>query len=110
METISGATVLCVDDYMKPFLKNPPDHFILQFRTNDMSSKNLPLIDNSRKIKAKHLNKFKLHLTKYGSRVFRSIIYLKFSIDNLKQVIQTLMLNSAILSVILLPKNTMSES
>ena len=41
METISGATVLCVDDYMKPFLKNPPDHLILQFRTNDMSSKNL---------------------------------------------------------------------
>ena len=39
--------------------------------------KNIFLIDNPRKIKAKHLNKFKLHLTKYGSRVFRSIIYLK---------------------------------
>ena len=46
METISGATVSCVDDYMKPFLKNPPDHFILQFRTNDMSSKNLPWVVN----------------------------------------------------------------
>ena len=31
--------------------------------------KNIFLIDNSRKIKAQHLNKGKLHLTKYGSRV-----------------------------------------
>ena len=31
--------------------------------------KNIFLIDNSRKIKAQHLNKGKLHLTKYGSRI-----------------------------------------
>ena len=31
--------------------------------------KNIFLIDNSRKIKAQHLNKGKLHLTKYDSRV-----------------------------------------
>ena len=31
--------------------------------------KNISLIDSSRKIKAQHLNKGKLHLTKYGSRI-----------------------------------------
>ena len=31
--------------------------------------KNIFSIDNSRKIKAQHLNKGKLHLTKYGSRI-----------------------------------------
>ena len=31
--------------------------------------KNIPLIDSSRKIKAQHLNKGKLHLTKYSSRI-----------------------------------------
>ena len=31
--------------------------------------KNIFLIDNSKKIKAQHLNKGKLHLTKYSSRV-----------------------------------------
>ena len=30
--------------------------------------KNISLIDSSRKIKAQHLNKDKLHLTKYSSR------------------------------------------
>ena len=33
------------------------------------NEKNIFLIDNPRKIKAQHLNKGKLHLTKYGSRV-----------------------------------------
>ena len=33
--------------------------------------KNIFLIDNSRKIKAQHLNKGKLHLTKYGARVLK---------------------------------------
>ena len=31
--------------------------------------KNIFLIDNARKIKAQHLNKDKLHLTKYSSAV-----------------------------------------
>ena len=34
--------------------------------------KNIFLIDNSRKIKAKHLNKGKLHLTKCGSRILNN--------------------------------------
>ena len=34
-----------------------------------MEVKNILLIHNSRKIKARHHNKGKLHLTKYGSRV-----------------------------------------
>ena len=33
------------------------------------TEKNIFLIDNSRKIKAQHLIKGELHLTKYGSRV-----------------------------------------
>ena len=125
VKTFSGATVSCMEDYMKPSLRNPPDHFILHVGTNDLSSekcsmeiaksiinlacrlkneihdvsvstiilrtddkklnekgmevnlhlkelskeKNIFLIDNSRKIKAQHLNKGKLHLTKYGSRI-----------------------------------------
>ena len=31
--------------------------------------KNIYVIDNSKKIKLQHLNKGKLHLTKYGSRI-----------------------------------------
>ena len=125
VKTFSGATVSCMEDYMKPSLRNPPDHLILHVGTNDLSSgkcaveiaesilklvcrlkneihdvsvstiilrtddkklnekgmevnlhlkelskeKNIFLIDNSRKIKAQHLNKGKLHLTKYGSRI-----------------------------------------
>ena len=34
--------------------------------------KNIFLIDNSRKIKAQHLNKGKLHLTYYGSRILNN--------------------------------------
>ena len=34
----SGATVSCMEDYMKPSLRNPPDHFILHVGTNDLSS------------------------------------------------------------------------
>ena len=121
LKTFSGATVSCMEDYMKSSLRNSPDHFILCVGTNDLSSekcsmeiakslinlvcwlqneihdvrfsiiilrtddkklnekgmevnlhlkelskeKNIFLIDNSRKIKAKHLNKGKLHLTKW---------------------------------------------
>ena len=36
-------------------------------------------IDNSRKIKAHHLNKIKLHLTKYGSRVLSNNFVSKIS-------------------------------
>ena len=114
VKTFSGATVSCMEDYMKPPLRNSPDHFILHVggRTNDLYSekfsmeitgsiinlacrlkneihdvsvstiilrtdgkklnekgmevnlhlkelskeKNIFLIDNSRKIKAQHLN------------------------------------------------------
>ena len=125
VKTFSGATVSFMEDYMKPSLRNPLDHFILHVGTNDLCSeecsmeiaesiinlacrlkneihdvsdstiilrtgdkklnkkgmevnlhlkelskeKNIFLIDNSRKIKAQHLNKGKLHLTKYGSRI-----------------------------------------
>ena len=126
IKTFSGATVSCMEDYMKPSLRNPPDHFILHVGTNDLSSdkspheiaesiinlacqlknekhdvsvskiilrtndkilnekgievnsclkelckkkKNIFLVDNSKKIKAQHWNKGKLHLTKFGSKV-----------------------------------------
>ena len=125
VKTFSTATVSCMEDYMKPSLRNPPDHLILHVGTNDLSSgkcaveiaesilklvcrlkneihdvsvstiilrtdnkklnekgmevnlhlkelskeKNISLIDSSRKIKAQHLNKGKLYLTKYGSRI-----------------------------------------
>ena len=125
VKTFSGAMVLCMEDYMKPSLRNPPDHFILHVGKNDLSpdkspmeiaqsiinltcqlkneihdvnlstiilrtddkkfnekgveanlhlkelskEKNIFLLDNSRKIKIQHLNKGKLYLTKYGSRV-----------------------------------------
>ena len=75
--------------------------------------KNIFLIDKSRKIKAQDLNKGKLDLTKCSSRVLINYFvmkYLKFSIDKLMEVIQTLMLRSVILKVILLPKNTMSAT
>ena len=38
MKTFSGGTVSYVKDYMKPYLRNPPDHFILHAGTNDLSS------------------------------------------------------------------------
>ena len=38
VKTFSEATVSCVEDYMKPSLKNSPDHFILHVGTNDLSS------------------------------------------------------------------------
>ena len=125
LKTFSGEMFSCMEDYMKPSLRNPPDHFVLHVGTNDLSSEksfmeiaksiinlasqlkneihdvsvstfilrtddkklnekgmevnlhlkelskktNIFLIGNSRKIKAQHLNKGKLHLTKYGSRV-----------------------------------------
>ena len=38
VKTFSGATVSCMEDYMKPSLRNPPDHFILHVGTNDLLS------------------------------------------------------------------------
>ena len=136
VKTFSGATVSCVEDYMKPSLRNPPDHFILHVGTNDLSSekcsmkitesiinlscrlknkihdvsvstiilrtddkklnekemevnlrlkelskeRNISLIDSSRKIKAQHLNKDKLHLIKCDSRVLSNNFLCKWNI------------------------------
>ena len=38
VKTFSGATVSCIEDYMKPFLRNPKYHFILHVGMNDLSS------------------------------------------------------------------------
>ena len=38
VKTFSGETVSCMEDCMKPPLRNPPDHFVLQAGTNDLSS------------------------------------------------------------------------
>ena len=38
VKTFSGATVSYMEDYVKPSLRNPPDHFILHVGTNDLSS------------------------------------------------------------------------
>ena len=38
LKTFSGETFSCMEDYMKPSLRNPPDHFVLHVGTNDLSS------------------------------------------------------------------------
>ena len=38
VKTFSGATVSCIEYYMKPFLRNSPHHFILHVGTNELSS------------------------------------------------------------------------
>ena len=38
VKIFSGATVSCMGDYMKPSLRNPPDHFILHVVTNNLYS------------------------------------------------------------------------
>ena len=38
VKTFSGATVLCMEDYINPSLRNPPDHFILHIGMTDLSS------------------------------------------------------------------------
>ena len=38
VKTFFGATVLCMDDYMKLSGRNPPDHIIFHVWTNDLSS------------------------------------------------------------------------
>ena len=38
VKTNSGATVSCMEDYMKQFLRNSPDHFILHVGTKDLYS------------------------------------------------------------------------
>ena len=35
VKTFSRATVSCVEGYIKPYIRNPPDHFILHVGTND---------------------------------------------------------------------------
>ena len=42
VKTFSGATVSCMEDYMKPSLRNPPGHFILHVETNDLGSDKSP--------------------------------------------------------------------
>ena len=42
IKTFSGATVSCMEGYLKPSLRNPPDHFILHVGTNDLSSDKTP--------------------------------------------------------------------
>ena len=37
VKAFSGATVSCTEDYMKPFLRNLPDHLILHVGRNDLS-------------------------------------------------------------------------
>ena len=43
VKTFSGAMVLRMKDYIKPSLRNPPDHFILNIGTNALSSEKSPL-------------------------------------------------------------------
>ena len=38
----SGAKVRCMKDYLKPSLKENPDHFVLHVGTNDLDSDRLP--------------------------------------------------------------------
>ena len=45
VKTFSGATVSCMEDYMKPSLRNPPDHFILHVGTNVLSSEKIWYVD-----------------------------------------------------------------
>ena len=40
VKSFSGAIVSCMEDYMKPSIKNSPDHFILHVGTNDLYSEN----------------------------------------------------------------------
>ena len=40
VKSFSGAIVSCIEDYMKPSIKNSPDHFILHVGTNDLYSEN----------------------------------------------------------------------
>ena len=42
IKIFSGATVSRMEDYMKPSLRNPPDHVILHVGTNDLSSDKSP--------------------------------------------------------------------
>ena len=36
VKSFSGATVSCMEDYMKPSIRNSPEHFILHVGTNDL--------------------------------------------------------------------------
>ena len=39
VKIFSGATVSCMEDYMKSSFRNPPDHLLLHVGTNDLPSK-----------------------------------------------------------------------
>ena len=41
-KTFSGAKTTCMHDYIKPSVRNSPDHFILHVDTNDLSSVKSP--------------------------------------------------------------------
>ena len=80
----SGAKTKCMKDYIKPSQRENSDHYILHVGTNDLSLDRSPeliaksiidlaLIDNSKKIKPKHLNKGKLHLNQKGSRLLSDV-------------------------------------
>ena len=38
VKKFSGATLSCMEDYLKPSLRNPPDHFFSYVGTNGLSS------------------------------------------------------------------------
>ena len=42
VKTFSGAKTTCMHDYVKPSVRNSPDHFILHVGTNDLSSDKSP--------------------------------------------------------------------
>ena len=43
VKTFSGATMADMEDYMKPYVRKSPDHFILHVGTNDLSANISPL-------------------------------------------------------------------
>ena len=42
MKQFSGAKTKCMKDYMKPSLRENPDHFILNLGTNDLNTEKSP--------------------------------------------------------------------
>ena len=42
VKTFSGAKTTCMHDYVKPWVRSSPDHFILHVGTNDLGSDKSP--------------------------------------------------------------------
>ena len=42
LKNFSEARTKCTKDYLKPFLREDPNHFILHVGTNDLSTERLP--------------------------------------------------------------------